>query len=94
MKTWAAPSARPHAVTTSNIEAWACRPTRSRSRAFAASAASCAWAPRSKALDGLEAANANLLGEVTLSWDDERLAHDDILQALARAGFRPAATAE
>ena len=45
-------------------------------------------------LDGLEAANANLLGEVTLSWDDERLARDDILQALARAGFRPAATAE
>jgi copper chaperone CopZ len=47
-----------------------------------------------KGLDGLEAANANLLGEVTLSWDDERLARDDILQALARAGFRPAATAE
>ena len=45
-------------------------------------------------LDGLEAANANLLGEVMLSWDDERLARDDILQALARAGFRPAATAE
>ena len=45
-------------------------------------------------LDGLEAANANLLGEVRLSWDDERLARDDILQALARAGFRPAATAE
>ena len=45
-------------------------------------------------LAGLEAANANLLGEVTLSWDDERLARDDILQALARAGFRPAATAE
>jgi len=47
-----------------------------------------------KGLDGLEAANANLLGEVRLSWDDERLARDDILQALARAGFRPAATAE
>ena len=47
-----------------------------------------------KGLDGLEAANANLLGEVRLSWDDERLARDDILQALARAGFRSAATAE
>ena len=47
-----------------------------------------------RGLDGLEAANANLLGEVRLSWDDERLARDDILQALARAGFRPAATAE
>jgi copper chaperone CopZ len=45
-------------------------------------------------LDGLEAANANLLGEVTLSWDDERLARDDILDALARAGFRPAAAQE
>ena len=25
-----------------------------------------------RGLDGLEAANANLIGEVTLSWDDER----------------------
>ena len=45
-------------------------------------------------LDGLEAANANLVGQVTLAWDDERLARDDILAALARAGFRPAAALE
>jgi copper chaperone CopZ len=41
-------------------------------------------------LEGLEAANANLVGEVKLSWDDERLARDDILRALERAGFAPA----
>jgi copper chaperone CopZ len=45
-------------------------------------------------LDGLKAANANLMGQVTLSWDDERLARDDILAALAQAGFRSAAPAE
>jgi copper chaperone CopZ len=41
-------------------------------------------------LEGLEAANANLVGQVTLSWDDERLARDDILRTLERAGFAPA----
>jgi P-type Cu+ transporter len=41
-------------------------------------------------LEGLEAANANLLGQVTLSWDDGRLARDDILRTLERAGFAPA----
>jgi copper chaperone CopZ len=40
-------------------------------------------------LEGLESANANLLGEVTLSWDDERVARDEIVAALDRAGFRP-----
>ena len=47
-----------------------------------------------KGLDGLEAANANLMGEVTFAWDDERLARDDILDALASAGFRPAVPLE
>lgn len=42
-------------------------------------------------LEGLESANANLLGEVTLSWDDERVARDEILAALDRGGFRPVA---
>jgi hypothetical protein len=37
--------------------------------------------------DGLEAANANLLGQVVLSWDDERTSRDSQLEALARAGF-------
>jgi copper chaperone CopZ len=45
-------------------------------------------------LDGLEAANANLMGEVTLSWDDERLAMRGILAALARGGFVPVGTPE
>jgi copper chaperone CopZ len=37
--------------------------------------------------EGLEAANANLLGQVTLSWDDERTSREAILERLARAGF-------
>jgi copper chaperone CopZ len=37
---------------------------------------------------GLEQANANLMGVVTLSWDDERTNRDDLLAALARGGFR------
>jgi copper chaperone CopZ len=39
--------------------------------------------------DGLEYANANLMGEVQLRWDDERTDREAILGALARAGFRP-----
>jgi copper chaperone CopZ len=42
-------------------------------------------------LDGIEAANANLMGELTLAWDDERLAREEIVAALERAGFQPAA---
>lgn len=38
--------------------------------------------------DGLEAANANLLGQVTLEWDDERTDRGALLEALSRAGFR------
>jgi copper chaperone CopZ len=39
-------------------------------------------------LDGIESATANLMGEVALAWDDERLERDDIVAALDRAGFR------
>jgi copper chaperone CopZ len=39
--------------------------------------------------DGLEFANANLMGHVQLEWDDERTDRDAILAAMARAGFRP-----
>ena len=39
---------------------------------------------------GLEQANANLMGQVTLSWDDERTTREDLLAALAQGGFRPA----
>ena len=44
-----------------------------------------------RALEGIEAANANLMGQVVLSWDDERIARDEIVAALGRAGFAPAA---
>jgi copper chaperone CopZ len=40
--------------------------------------------------DGLEAATANLVGDVTLSWDEARTSREEILSALARAGFREA----
>ena len=39
-------------------------------------------------LDGLESAHANLMGEVTLAWDDERVEREEIVAALDRAGFR------
>ena len=38
--------------------------------------------------DGLEYANANLMGQVVLQWDEERTSRDELLDALARAGFR------
>jgi len=38
--------------------------------------------------DGLEYANANLMGQVTLSWDDERTTREALLTAMSRAGFR------
>jgi copper chaperone CopZ len=37
--------------------------------------------------EGLEAANANLLGQVTLSWDEARTDRVRLLGALSRAGF-------
>ena len=40
--------------------------------------------------DGLEAANANLAGQVTLSWDDERTSRDELVATMANAGFRQA----
>lgn len=41
-------------------------------------------------LEGIKSANANLLGEVTLAWDEERLPREEIVAALARAGFQTA----
>jgi copper chaperone CopZ len=38
--------------------------------------------------DGLEYANANLVGDVTLEWDEQRTSRDAIVDALRRAGFR------
>jgi copper chaperone CopZ len=37
--------------------------------------------------EGLEAANANLLGQVSLAWDDARTTRDEILAVMARGGF-------
>jgi copper chaperone CopZ len=38
--------------------------------------------------EGLEAANANLMGQVMLTWDDERTDRESLLAAMARSGFR------
>ena len=43
--------------------------------------------------EGLEFANANLMGEVTLTWDDERTTREALLSAMARGGFREVAAA-
>ncbi len=40
-----------------------------------------------QAHDGLEAANANLMGQVTLSWDDETTSREALVDALRKAGF-------
>ena len=38
--------------------------------------------------EGLEAANANLMGQVTLTWDDEQTDRTELTARLAKAGFR------
>jgi copper chaperone CopZ len=43
--------------------------------------------------DGLEYANANLMGQVLLRFDDERTDLDALLAAMGKAGFRPPAPA-
>ena len=45
-----------------------------------------------RGLGGLEAANANLVGEVTLSWDDEQIGREEILARLGEHGFRELAS--
>jgi copper chaperone CopZ len=37
--------------------------------------------------EGLEAANANLVGQVTLTWDDERTNREALVAAMQRGGF-------
>jgi copper chaperone CopZ len=37
--------------------------------------------------DGLESANANLMGQVSLAWDDEKTSRDALVAAMAKAGF-------
>jgi copper chaperone CopZ len=38
--------------------------------------------------DGLEFANANLMGEITLSYDEQRTTLDALLEKMSHAGFR------
>jgi copper chaperone CopZ len=38
--------------------------------------------------EGLASANATLMGEVTVSYDDERTTRAALLDAMARGGFR------
>ena len=42
---------------------------------------------------GLEQANANLMGQVVLAWDDERTSREALLDSMAQAGFRETAAA-
>ena len=38
--------------------------------------------------DGLELANANLMGQVLVEYDDDRTTREELLAAMARGGFR------
>ena len=38
--------------------------------------------------EGLDAASATLMGQVTLAWDDELTSRAALLEAMARGGFR------
>jgi len=37
--------------------------------------------------EGIEYANANLMGELVLEWDEEKTSKDEIAAALRRSGF-------
>jgi copper chaperone CopZ len=37
--------------------------------------------------EGLEGANANLMGQITLTWDDELTSREAIIERLAKSGF-------
>jgi copper chaperone CopZ len=41
--------------------------------------------------EGLESANANLMGQVQLVWDDEKTSKDALLALMAQSGFRESA---
>lgn len=38
-------------------------------------------------VEGIEAANANLMGQVALTWDDETTSREEIVTTLRRGGF-------
>ena len=37
--------------------------------------------------EGLESANASLMGEVTLTWDEAVTSRDELLEKMAKVGF-------
>jgi copper chaperone CopZ len=41
--------------------------------------------------EGLESANANLMGQVVLQWDDEKTSREALLEAMQHGGFREVA---
>jgi copper chaperone CopZ len=38
-------------------------------------------------VEGIEAANANLMGQVSITWDADRTSRDAIVETLTRGGF-------
>ena len=38
-------------------------------------------------VEGIEAANANLMGQVAISWNDEETSREAIVESLRRGGF-------
>lgn len=44
-------------------------------------------------VEGIEAANANLMGLIAITWDDEQTSRDAIVDALRRGGFPELQTA-
>ena len=38
-------------------------------------------------VEGIEAANANLMGQVSISWNEEETSREAIVEALRRGGF-------
>ena len=43
-------------------------------------------------VEGIESANATLMGQVSLSWDDAQTSRDAIVETLKRGGFPEVAT--
>ena len=41
-----------------------------------------------RGIEGLESANANLMGQVTLAWDDEKTSRETLVEAMSHSGFR------
>ena len=39
--------------------------------------------------EGLESANASLMGDVTLTWDEDRTSREELVALMAKAGFHP-----